>query len=553
MSAAAAGAPAMGAPAADAAPGGLRAAVYASPLYALTLRGAAPRGLALHPPDPWRGDAAAGDRLFQGRYRFAGHEVTSAASPVWAPPGVAAAWLEAMHGFAWLRHFKASGGAAARRHARALVADWICRCGQWRPGIWDAAVTGRRIAAWTAAAGFLLNGADTGWRSAFLASLGVQARHLARSAHGETAGARRIAALCGLLHARLCLGHGARHADRALRRLVRECERQVLPDGGHVDRSPAGQCAVLADLVDCRELLRAAGRTPPPPLCDAIDRMAPVLAALCHGDGGLAAFNGSPERAFPDPAAVLKAAAPAARRPAKPLANARCLGFQRLAAGRSVLIVDAGAAAAESSAGAVGHAGAGAFEMSVGAHRLIVNCGPRGAHGDDWGAALRRSAAHSTLVVADASLDAAAPVACERHADSGALWLEVTRHGYARRFGFVHRRRLYVAADGNDVRGEDVLSPAPGAPPEAPRPFAVRFHLHPTVTAVPARDGEAVSLRPADGAEWRLHASGGGLAVNPSVYFADDYTPRRTVQAVVAGVCGTEGATVRWALRRERG
>ena len=43
-----------------------------------------------------------------------------------------------------------------------------------------------------------------------------------------------------------------------------------------------------------------------------------------------------------------------------------------------------------------------------------------------------------------------------------------------------------------------------------------------------------------------------GLAIVGSVYFADGFARRDGEQAVVAGVCGAEGATVKWALRRVR-
>lgn len=545
MSAAALAAPRRAAPSAAAGAGarGLRAAFYASPLYGLTLVGRSPRGLALAPPDPWPGDAAAGDRLFQGRYRFAGHETASPTGPLWTPPGTSAAWLDAMHGFDWLRHFRASGGEMARRHARALVASWIAECGGgWRPGAWDAAVTGRRIAAWAAGAGFLLNGADAAWRGAFLASLGVQARHLARTAQSETAGARRISSLRGLLYAHLCLGMGARAARRTAQALERECERQALPEGGHIDRSPARHCLVLADLVDCRGLLKAAGAPVPSALGAAIDRMAPVLAALRHGDGGLAAFNDSAETVFPDPAAVLKAAAGAA-----PRAAVGDSGFQRLAAGRTVIIADAASAAGAES----DHAGVSAFEMSIGAHRLIVNCGPHGGRGPEWADALRRTAAHSTLVLDDASIDGAAEATCERHAEGGAVWLGIVHRGYERRFGYTHRRRLYLSPDGGDLRGEDALLPTPGAGAPAPRRFVVRFHLHPSAAASPTRDGRAAALRLPGGARWNLRVNGGGLAIVPSVYFADGHVCRRNEQAVVAGVCAPEGVTVKWAIKRE--
>ena len=42
------------------------------------------------------------------------------------------------------------------------------------------------------------------------------------------------------------------------------------------------------------------------------------------------------------------------------------------------------------------------------------------------------------------------------------------------------------------------------------------------------------------------------LAIIGSVYFADGFARRNGEQAAVAGVCGAEGATVQWALRRVR-
>ena len=34
-------------------------------------------------------------------------------------------WIAEMHGFSWLRHFKARDGRAARQHARSLINNWL--------------------------------------------------------------------------------------------------------------------------------------------------------------------------------------------------------------------------------------------------------------------------------------------------------------------------------------------------------------------------------------------------------------------------------------------
>ena len=58
----------------------------------------------------------------------------------------------------------------------------------------------------------------------------------------------------------------------------------------------------------------------------------------------------------------------------------------------------------------------------------------------------------------------------------------------------IYARELFLAADGDDLRGEDKLTGRSGAN------FAVRFHLHPSVEAA-LRDGEtAAALRLPSGA-----------------------------------------------------
>ena len=67
--------------------------------------------------------------------------------------------------------------------------------------------------------------------------------------------------------------------------------------------------------------------------------MAPALRAMRHGDGGLALFNGSREETSALVDLVLTQAGRGSRAPSALNEG----GFQRLQAGRTVLIVDAGA------------------------------------------------------------------------------------------------------------------------------------------------------------------------------------------------------------------
>ena len=121
-------------------------------------------------------------------------------------------------------------------------------------------------------------------------------------------------------------------------------------------------------------MLRGARVEPPVELQSAIDRMAPFLRYVRHGDGGLALFNDSNEEI----AGEIDAALGLAEAKGKPPMAAPHTGFQRLVAERSLVLVDA---AAPSMLDGHAHAGTLSFEMSVGKERLVVNCGAHEGRG----------------------------------------------------------------------------------------------------------------------------------------------------------------------------
>ena len=521
-----------------------------SPLYGLTLLGRAPTGLTLALPIRWPGDAARGGEIVAGTYPLGG-EILAEPEPLGDPAGPSEAWLVEFHGFAWLADLVAVGSAAAREAGRAAIAAWLPVNRDCRNLAWRADVIGARLAAWiTHFDAFFARAEESDpLRDAVLQSLARQARHLARVAALEATGAARLQALKGLVVASLALGRGERRLDRALAALAREVTAQILPDGGHVERSPLVQLTALRDLVDIRTALRAAHVEVPEALQLAIDRAAPMLRMLRHGDGRLAQFNDGAEAYGPLADLVLTRAEVRGR----PLASAPHSGFQRLQAGKTVVLADTGAPPL-GGLDAHTHAGTLSFEMSYGRERLVVNCGAwRGAN-DAWRRAARNTAAHSTLIVADTNSSEigddlrlrrrAAVSQVERAEDEGSQWVTASHDGYAERFGLVHTRQLFLSADGDDLRGEDALAGPAGAD------FAIRFHLHPMVQASLSQDGGAALLRLTGGSGFRLRAQGAQMSLAESVYLGAGEV-KKTQQVVLSGHVGTQGATVNWAIRRE--
>ncbi len=520
-------------------------AFYATPLYRMMLRGRHPHGLATTPTDPWPGDPEIADAMFRGLYRFHGEEITSPRQAPWNIEGVSEGWAAELHGFAWLRDFAAQGGDAARRQAQAMVDSWVRSFADWHPFAWRSDILGRRMISWASHGPLIILNTELTHRSRVLDSMARQARHLARAVDLAPAGTPHLTAIVGLIYSGLALPDGRRRLSQGLRLLGRELQRQVLGDGGHVSRNPSLHMAVLRDLTAVRAALADAGHEIPAELQNTIDRMAPMLRFFRHGDGGLALFNGGLEHGDGDVDLTLAFAG--AR--GKPVASAPHSGFERIVRQRTTVLVDVGAPPTEN--GTAPSAGLLAFEMSVGKARLVVNCGTPEGPDPQWLAAMRGTAAHSTLAVDDTNQfdpDAPPAIAVEatREESAGKVLIDASHDAYGRTYGLVHRRRLYLGETGDDLRGEDSLTPA-----EAGKavPFTIRFHLHPTVRAA-LQEAGGLLIKPPSGGGWRFIATGGELSLQDSVYLGDG-RPRRSQQVVITGHCdGRTRTEVKWAIRR---
>jgi len=509
-----------------------------------TLRMSVPDAPAVPVRDPWLGDPARGARLLKGELSYFG-AIRVLKPGAWADTSGNPAMRAHAHGFTWLRDLRMIGTDAARMRARALVGDWI-ETGATDPIGQLADVAGARLAAWLGHYDFFAASADDAFRQRMMWRVVSDARLLSAALPAEDQDGRALTALKGLIAAAIAVPDHAPYLSRALKFLLQEIGRQVLPDGGHIERSPTAHLDALKNLIEIRGLLHVAAATDTPAAIGAaIDRLSLGLRTLRHGDGGLALFNGTRDEQATVVEQVLTQAGRASRAPAS-LPDA---GFHRLNTGRTVLIVDAGAPPAPG-LDRLSHAGTLSFELSMGRERLVVNCGAAPIGAAAWVDAARATAAHSTLVIADTSSSELKPVGLgrrptrvtvERNEANGAHWLEASHDGWKKPFGAIHRRRLYMAESGEDIRGEDVIEAA------SPQPFTIRFHLHPSVIASMVQDGEAVLLRLPSGG-WRLRAEGAKVSLEESIYLGGS-EPRRSEQVVLTGM--QDGAQhVKWAITK---
>jgi uncharacterized heparinase superfamily protein len=174
--------------------------------------------------------------------------------------------------------------------------------------------------------------------------------------------------------------------------------------------------------------------------------------------------------------------------------------------------------------------------------------------------ALRTTAAHSTLTLADTNSTAILPdgslgrgvedVAVQRSEDNDASRLEASHDGYVRGFGLVHSRALSLGNDGKEVRGLDRLVPKGRKRIRADVPFAVRFHLAPGVEAVPTADGLGALIRSPSAPPWSFRCRGAQLELEESVFVDGSGQLHATHQLVLVGEVSHLGGEIGWQFRR---
>jgi uncharacterized heparinase superfamily protein len=286
--------------------------------------------------------------------------------------------------------------------------DWI---GRHPVGVgWDPHPICLRLLCWgkmLMTPGSLELAADD--RDSILASMADQAETLSRGLEFRLQANHLLSNLLSVVWAGILLdgSMSAAWRDRSSM-LIDEIERQILPDGGHEERSPMYHSLLLENLLDLLNLCRAESARAPAGLVESLEsaasRMVTALRTWTHPDGDIALFADSAFDIASRPAALLEYAT----RLGVDETNGRAStpgsvllpqsGYVRLEAEDAVLIASIAGPAPPHQPGHA-HCDALAFELSFAGHRFITDTGLFEYRAGDRRHRARTTAAHSTLQI----------------------------------------------------------------------------------------------------------------------------------------------------------
>jgi uncharacterized heparinase superfamily protein len=385
---------------------------------------------------------------------------------------------------------------------RALLVDWVRANPPGLGNAWEPYPTSLRIVNWVK---WALDGNEL--PEPCIHSLAVQARWLTNRLEIHLLGNHLFANAKALVFAGLFFT--GKEADGWLRKgmqiLAREMPEQILPDGGHIERSTMYHALALEDMLDLCNVtachpagLGLTGTRQLDDLRQRVEGMQRWLKAMCHPDGEIGFFNDAALGIAPTLAeldAYAKRLFPTLTSSWE-LPSAFALpnsGYVRMQRADAVALVDVAPVGPDYLPGHA-HADTLSFELSVGAQRVLVNSGTSCYGTSNERLRQRGTAAHNTVVIdgLDSSevwggfrvAQRARPIGLTLSevgdVAQNAIELCCAHDGYQRLSGKPTHWRRWLMREGEYVVEDSVEGGFEGA--------EARFHFHPDLKLVPLND-----------------------------------------------------------------
>ncbi|HHY50666.1 MAG TPA: hypothetical protein GYA10_13055 [Alphaproteobacteria bacterium] len=483
--------------------------------------------------------------MMQGRYLLASKLVDTHGVSPFSIDVVHDDWLDDLHAFAWLRHFRDARSDEERRFARTLTLDWVGREGSFDRDTWALSLCARRVLNWLRHYNILMDGASMEQAATINRSLSTQIQSLKLRGPLATDPVDGLLAAIALVGVALCSDRGEDEIAARVRRVHKLIDRQIDEDGLHRTRSAKVQLMLLVELNTIRQGLRRSHEQFANEFTELIESMHRALDAISLGTGEPAYFNGTGQLPHDIIVAVQ------AQSPARARATGLAGGYGRLISGRSIVVADSGLVPDPEFARNA-HASALAFEFSHGRDLVVCNCGPAPVGLEANAALFRQGIAHSCPTInalSAAQVVARGPLAGrlvpigkppEIVAEQADQSLLIRSHAYEDRFGVTIERRLTLLAEGKTLVGQDRLihkrQHVSGA-------CAIRFHLAHQTEVIDG--GDLMRLRLGSGAVWTFLWEGAELRVEDSVRQSAYFGFHKTKQLVL-DVLAVDASEVSW-------
>ena len=450
--------------------------------------------------------------LVDNRFVFLNHSVTLAFPVHWNDDQEAKLWLYNLHYFDYINQAEISTDTALL-----LMRDWMLHNPVGTGNGWEPYPLSLRIVNWIKFLSLLDSNKDVG---DIQASLYLQCRFLCGHLEYHLLGNHLFKNGVALFY-----GGGYFQGSEAVNWLLKgqeiieaQTREQVLPDGGHFERSLMYHLLILEDILDCLNLQQAAANASVSLSADIAAtavKMLQFTADTLHPDGEIGFFNDSALGIAPEPDAVLAYASrlglleanSTGQNPADiSLVEKAEFGLYVLQNGQGRMLFDAGVIGPDYLPGHA-HCDTLSYELSLFGQRCIVNSGTYQYAGLERNH-FRATAAHNTVSIDDAEQHEiwstfrvarrGYPFEITIERESRLVSISAAHSGFMRLSGKPVHRRSVICSDNN----WQIADTIEGQGEHLAESF---IHLHPAVDIVSKESSGVVCML--NGKRFEIHVN----------------------------------------------
>lgn len=499
-----------------------------------------PSNLNISPKDCINGDASIGKQIVNGTITFSGKTLDIGNNINWRSPLVDISFLKQMHGFDYLKDLEAINRNQGRPTAIRMVRSWMDEEAFVDSNFWQPTILSRRLVNLITYANWMFKECDSGFKKDLMAVILKQSKHLSKTIPWHKNSYDVIASIKGIIYAGLALPQNQSAFLEGLDVLKDELNKQILEDSTHIQKNPYEQYHLLKDLVEIQATMQIANQQIPAIISQSISSMAESLAFFRHTDGKLAMFNSSYVGNSENISQLLKICNQSFQTDFLPRA-----GFRKLSRAETNIIIDCGEFAqpgiiSSSAASTLG------FELAYKKSRIFVGSGKFKDTKNDYRDSKNFNAievdGHSSSTILGFGLTGQHVNSVEsffQEEKTLGIGFEGSFYGFKNN-KIKHSRRIFLAENGDEIRGEDVVL-------HAEDNVKAFFHLHPSYDIKILGSYNADIL--CNGHKVAEFKAAGGIIRKQQTTFAENMGENRTKNTLILS-CKTnkKETTLRWAI-----
>ncbi len=513
------------------------------------------------------GNAKVGKLLTEGHYIFSGVQFELDVDNPWRIELPSTEVEQDLYGFSWLNDLAAYGNSNARKRAIDWIKNWNFYNSVGKTIGSDPYVTALRCLNLIRNWNFLQRGLGSD-QSETLKYLWRQYKFLRLTCFFYPVGLKKLQILHSIFLLAFSYGMSRYSQKKMVKQMCRLLKRLFDTNGHMFGRNPEDLLNCFVILVEILNINRTNNYLTQADLkvLRIIEKInAPILRGLRLGNGSLTRSHGGDMGCNGEIDKYLVASNVKA-----PSAITNMLGFERINAGRLVLIVDC-ARPDDSIQAFSPHASCLSFELSSGQRPIFVNCGPGGRFGTAYKRYCRSTQAHNSCCLGDISqlefaylsrkkrwpkemiVDGPRNISVSRHKTLEATWLNLSHDSYEKKYGYIHHRKLLMLNSGKVFSGTDSfeINNHKKVMQKKVDKFYAYFHLHPDVELWDHPRLQTIILRLRNGEHWIFESDLGVVNIEDSSFInSAACEPQKTKRIVIKSSTLRRKTEIKWSLRR---